>query len=218
MISSGPHHASARIGAGVAIAMTALVLASCSSAPTGTRSPSSAPVDGQGTAAASPPAPRPTEVNPPGDVPDSQAYVAFTPASGVFTVKVPEGWSRGGAGSTTTFVDKLNSITLTQKATASAPTSQSVTTTDVTSLAATEPKFSLGKVTPFTRPGGSGVLVTYLRDSPPNAVTGSVVRDAVERYTFWKNGVAVTVSLASPQGADNVDPWNNVTRSFRWLK
>ncbi|HXS43422.1 MAG TPA: hypothetical protein VN751_02255, partial [Solirubrobacteraceae bacterium] len=54
--------------------------------------------------------PNAPEVNPAGDIPDNQAYVAYTPPGGGFTVKVPEGWSRSDTGSTTTFTDKLNAI------------------------------------------------------------------------------------------------------------
>ncbi len=34
------------------------------------------------------------EVNPPGDIPDSQVFVRYTSASGGFALKVPEGWAR----------------------------------------------------------------------------------------------------------------------------
>src|SRR4051794_355078 len=48
------------------------------------------------------------EVNPAGDIPDNQAYVAYAPPGGGFTVKVPEGWSRSSAGGAVVFTDKLN--------------------------------------------------------------------------------------------------------------
>src|SRR3954452_163495 len=38
------------------------------------------------------------EVNPAGDIPDTQAYVAYSPPGAGFSVKVPEGWSRTTAG------------------------------------------------------------------------------------------------------------------------
>ena len=59
-------------------------------------------------------APAATEVNPAGDIPDNQVYVAFTAASGTYRIKVPEGWSRTTSGTATTFTDKLNSITVEQ--------------------------------------------------------------------------------------------------------
>jgi hypothetical protein len=151
-------------------------------------------------------------------VPDNQAYVTFDSVTGSFGLKVPEGWARTTAGAVTTFTDKLNSVAVVQTAASSPPTIASAKQTQVPALMASEAKFTLTDVKTFSRPGGSGVVITYLKDSPTNAVTGSVVRDAVELYLFWKNGQLASVTLTSPQGADNVDPWNIVTKSFAWSK
>ena len=51
------------------------------------------------------------ETNPPGDIPDNQAFVPY-PGAG-FTVTIPEGWARSSAGSSVVFSDKYNSITIT---------------------------------------------------------------------------------------------------------
>ncbi|HZX02659.1 MAG TPA: hypothetical protein VFF46_06960, partial [Kribbella sp.] len=67
-----------------------------------------------------------TESNPPGDIPDNQAYVAFQGAG--FSVKVPEGWARTVTGTTTSFTDKLNRIETTPSAMSAPPTAQSVQT------------------------------------------------------------------------------------------
>jgi hypothetical protein len=67
-----------------------------------------------------------------------------------------------------------------------------------------------------TRKAGPAVLVTYQADSPPDPVTGKVVRDDVERYEFWRNGTEVALTLAGSAGSDNVDPWKIVTDSFAW--
>src|SRR3954467_11945535 len=63
----------------------------------------------RGTAAQTP-NPNTTESSPPGDIPDNQAFVAYRPPGGGFSVKVPEGWSRITSGGAVTFTDKLNSI------------------------------------------------------------------------------------------------------------
>ena len=34
------------------------------------------------------------EVNPPGDIPDNQAFVPYTSSSGGYTISMPEGWAR----------------------------------------------------------------------------------------------------------------------------
>jgi hypothetical protein len=58
------------------------------------------------------PNPNAPEVSPAGDIPDNQAFVAYTkPGSGV-SVKVPEGWAQSTANGAVTFTDKLNAITI----------------------------------------------------------------------------------------------------------
>ncbi len=54
--------------------------------------------------------------------------------------------------------------------------------------------------------------------SAPNPVTGKSVTNDVERYEFWHAGKLVTLTLAAPQGSDNVDPWKLVTDSFTWTR
>jgi hypothetical protein len=156
-----------------------------------------------------------TETNPPGDIPDNQAFVAFTPSGGGFSVKIPEGWSSATAGSTTTFTDKLNQIEV-EAVPAAAPTVASITATDVPALTARVPRFTLGGVSTVSRSGGPVVLVTYQGDSPVDPVTGKVVRDAFERYVFFRAGTQVNVTVSGPVDADNVDPWRIVTDSFQW--
>jgi hypothetical protein len=43
-----------------------------------------------------------------GDIPDNQVFITYKGAG--YTIKVPEGWTRSGSGSTVTFRDKDNSI------------------------------------------------------------------------------------------------------------
>src|ERR1700694_2356688 len=38
------------------------------------------------------------EVNPPGDIPDTQAFVKYSNAAGGYQVEVPAGWARTAAG------------------------------------------------------------------------------------------------------------------------
>ena len=198
--------------AGVVLLASSVGLAGCSA-----QSPSGVAATTPSTSTASAaPAPRSTEVSPAGDIPDNQAYVAFTSADRAFSVSVPEGWAETATGSTTIFTDKLNMISLIPTAVASAPTVDSARQADVSALNVSEQKFALTNITPFTRPGGSGVEITYSADSPVNQVTGSVVRNQVERYLFWRGGKQVAVVLTSPQGSDNVDPWAKVTGSFAW--
>lgn len=166
------------------------------------------------TTAGSSPAPTfATESNPPGDIPDNQAFVSYTGAG--FTVQVPEGWSRvqSHAGAGVVYTDKLNSITI--KPGAGDLTSQTAKA-QLRALTGPVPAFAPGAVSTVRRNAGSAVLLTYQADSAPNPVTSKVVRDAFEQYIFSKSGRHVQLILAGPVGADNVDPWRKVTDSFRW--
>ncbi|MDQ1505684.1 MAG: hypothetical protein QOD57_3411 [Actinomycetota bacterium] len=157
------------------------------------------------------------EVNEAGDIPDNQVFVVYRPPSGGYSVKVPEGWARSEANGAVTFTDKLNGIRMETVDAATAPTVASVTQNDIPPLKAAAKNFEAGTVKDVTRKAGTAVLATYKADSEPNAVTGKVVHDAVERYTFWRAGKTVILTLSGPQGADNVDPWRIVTDSFTWL-
>ncbi|WP_405792247.1 hypothetical protein [Streptomyces sp. NBC_01506] len=171
---------------------------------------------GGGTKTGSTAKPAPAESNPAGDIPDDQAFVAYTPAKGGFTVKVPEGWSRTSSGGAVTFTDKLNRIELAAVNASTAPTTRSVTSTVVPTLKKQVPGLSSAKATVVTRQAGQGVLLTYRGDSAPDPVTGKVVHDAFERYSFHRGGQEVDLTLSGPVGADNVDPWKIVSDSFRW--
>jgi hypothetical protein len=156
------------------------------------------------------------EVNPPGDIPDNQAFVAFSPPSGGYTVKVPEGWARADGPDGVRFTDKFNSVLIRLVPAPAAPTPASAQAGEVPAVAAAARCFELGKVTTVTRRAGPAVLVTYRADSAPDPVTGKVVRDDVERYELWRSGTEAVLTLSGPAGSDNVDPWRMVTDSFAW--
>jgi hypothetical protein len=156
------------------------------------------------------------EVNPAGDIPDDQVFVAYAPPSGLFTLKVPEGWARSEANGVVTFTDKLNSIRVEAVAAPSAPSVGSAQKVDVPAVEASAQHATGTQVTSVRRPAGSAVLITYQADSDPDPVTGRVVRDDVERYEFWRGDHEVVLTLSAPHGADNVDPWRTVTDSLSW--
>jgi hypothetical protein len=156
------------------------------------------------------------ETNPPGDIPDNQAFVPYTGAG--FTVSIPEGWARSSANSSVVFSDKYNSITITSAPAAHAPTPTSVRANDLPKIKSASKGYVAGRVTTVQRKAGTAVLATYHAYSAVNPVTGTVANEAVERYTFWRAGKSVTLTLAAPVGSDNVDPWRKVTDSFTWTK
>lgn len=202
-------------GASLAILLTACgSSAAQSAAPAASEAPSAAAAttapSGQ---AVDPNAP---EVSPPGDIPDNQAFVPYTPPQGGFTVKVPEGWARSEQGGTITFTDKLNRIMISSEPAASAPTVDSAKTDEVPAIEAQAQNFSLGQVTTVQRDAGEAVQITYTADGPKDEVTGKVRPNSYERYEFYSDGTEVVLTLAGPVGADNVDPWRIVTDSFGW--
>lgn len=157
-----------------------------------------------------------TEYSPPGDIPDDQVFVRFTPPSKVVTVKVPEGWAKSESQGEVSFTDKLNTIQVESHPLAQAPTVGSVKADEMPNVAASLDHYQLQDITTVDRSGGTAVLATYQADSPVNAVTGKTVPDAFERYAFWKDGTEVVLTLSGPVGADNVDPWRLVSDSVTW--
>ncbi|MFF3655123.1 hypothetical protein [Streptomyces olivochromogenes] len=203
----------------VGLVLAAAVTAGCSgssSGPPAASHASSGSDSGSATTAGAGATPAPTESNPPGDIPDNQAYVAFRPSGGAFTVKVPEGWARTGQGGATVFTDKLNRVEIATASASSAPTVTSVGSEVVPRLRGQVPKFDGPKVSQVNRHAGSAVLLKYQGDSAADPVTGKVVRDAFERYAFYRQGHEVDLTLSGPVNADNVDPWRIVTDSFSW--
>jgi hypothetical protein len=159
--------------------------------------------------------PNAPEVVEPGDIPDNQVFISFSPSGGAYTVNVPEGWARTQANGVVTFTDKYNSIALASSTAATAPTVESVKSDGLSDVAA-DPTFTLIDVTPIARKAGAGVLATYEIGSTPNPVTGKKALLAVERYVFFHNGTVVTMTLSGAKGADNVDPWKIVSDSLTW--
>jgi hypothetical protein len=137
--------------------------------------------------------PNGAEVNPAGDIPDNQAFVAYSPSGAGFSVKVPEGWSRIERGGAVVFTDKLNSIRSEWGPAGGKPSGR-----------------------PVQRRAGTAYLTRSLVKSTPDAVTGRTSTQAVERYVFVHKGKQVVLTLSGAKGADNVDPWRIVTDSLRW--
>lgn len=181
-----------------------------SSAPASTAPSSPVPSSSQ-----QPGKPVETESNPPGDIPDNQAFVRYQAPGEPFSVKVPEGWGRTTASGMTSFTDKLNKIQIAIAASSSPATVQTGERVVVPRLQSTVPKFALTKVGEVTRAGQSVLLITYEGDSAPDAVTGKVVRDAFEAYLYYRGGRLLTLTLSGPKGADNVDPWRIVSDSVQ---
>ncbi|WP_369393254.1 hypothetical protein AB5J72_41155 [Streptomyces sp. CG1] len=204
-----------RTSACVGLALVAAVTAGCSgSGSSASKSPPAPSSPSSSSAPGTPNNAAPTESNPPGDIPDNQVYVPFDGTG--FTVKVPEGWAQTQRDGTTAFTDKLNTVTIQTASVPTAPTVGEATNTVVPQLRGQVPKFAAPKVSEVNRHAGRVVLLTYQGDSPKDPVTGKVVRDAFERYAFYRSGHEVDLTLSGPVNADNVDPWRIISDSFAW--
>lgn len=200
-----------RIAGVTAVAsLVAVAAVGCGSSSSSSTKPAAAPGTAQ---AANPNAP---EVKAGGDIPDTQAYVRYSPAGASWSVKVPEGWSRTDVTGGAVFTDKFNSVEAASAAASSGPTVASAQRDEVPKITASATNVTNLKVSQVTRTAGPAVLITYQADSSVNQVTGKSVRVAVERYEFFRNGTQVTLTLTGPVGADNVDPWKTVTNGFSW--
>jgi hypothetical protein len=151
----------------------------------------------------------------PGDIPDTIAYIPYTNAAAGYTFVHPEGWALQQNGPSATFTDKYNGVSASVLSATAPPTVASAQGADVPALAASQPAFTLVSVSPATLPGGTGVLIIYRRNSPPDPVTDRSVRQEVHRYEIFGTHRAVALDLYGAVRADNVDPYARMSQSLR---
>ena len=207
------------------VALTAVLLAACNSSTTPVQTPgvitTTPPPAGQ-TSTPPPGSPAPSqapvavEIHPPGDISDTIAYVSHTITKGGASVKIPEGWSQTNGQNSVNFTDKLNTVDVSWMPASAAPTIASAKKTEVPLLQQSVLAFQLKSITTATLPAGPAVLITYEDNSVANPVTGKQYRQTVLRYELFHNGQEKVLTLLSPVGADNVDPWRIVTESLQW--
>lgn len=161
------------------------------------------------------PAPLAAEKNPPGDIPDNQAFVEYKSPLG-FSIKVPEGWARREQSNDVNFSDKYNRVQVAVSALPSAPTVASVKANEVSVLQKLPSAIRIARVKQLALPGGSAVVVQYGANSGVNAVTNRAIRLDNENYYFWKAGKLAVLTLSAPAGADNADQWQLMAKSFAW--
>lgn len=156
------------------------------------------------------------EKNPPGDIPDNQAFVTYRSAAGGYQLEAPEGWARTETGPGVAFVDKLDGVKVAISNAATAPTAATARANEVVALQQSGRAVQVKSVKDVTLPAGPAVLVDYTSNSEPGAVTGRQVRLEDNAYLIFKDGKLATLTLWAPQGTDNVDQWQRIAQSFRW--
>ena len=161
------------------------------------------------------------EVNPPGDIPDSQAFVKFTNTTGGYELQVPEGWSRQAAppeySSDVTFVHNYDGVSVRVAPASAPPTAASVQANELKQIQSHARAVTVTGVSEANLTGGKAVVIKYTSNSEPNAVTNKQVRLENNRYLYFNNGKLATLTLSAPVGADNVDQWLRIARSFKWV-
>jgi hypothetical protein len=155
------------------------------------------------------------EINPPGDIPDSQVFVKFASPQG-FTIKVPEGWARSDDAGKTVFNDKYNKVILASDALSQPLDLAYAKSALAPDIEKTGRAVKIVKIVKAKLKSGEAVRVIYESNSEPNSVTNKQVRQENERYYFAKDGKLVSLDLSAPKGADNVDQWQLISSSFRW--
>lgn len=155
------------------------------------------------------------EKNPPGDIPDTQAFVTYNAESG-YSLKVPEGWARSNLRNGVSFVDKLDGVLVNEETENAAPTVETVKTTFIPALEKRSRALKLSQIELVKLPAGQVIRIVFTSNSEPNAVTNKQVRLENEIYIYHNGGKTVSLQLYAPYGADNVDQWNLMSHSFRW--
>ena len=157
------------------------------------------------------------EVNPPGDIPDSQAFINYANTAGKYQLDVPEGWARTENGPSVSFVNKFDGVKVDVGVTPVArKNAATVRSDEAKALQAQGHAVTISAVNDVKLPAGDAVVIKYTSNSEPNAVTNKKVRLENETYLFFRNGQEAMLTLWAPQGADNVDQWQRMSKSFRW--
>lgn len=153
------------------------------------------------------------EKNPPGDIPDTQVFIAYKGPS--FSMQIPEGWSRKDTADGATFTDKYNTVETSARA-GTMPTLTEAAAAETARLNKLDRAVTIGAVKEVAlRGSGRAIKIEYQDNSAPNDVTGKQIRLEHARYIFGKGNQVVTVDMSAPQGADNVDQWLLMAESVK---
>ena len=155
------------------------------------------------------------EVSPPGDIPDTQVFVAYTSPQG-FHLEVPEGWARSGNDQRVHFADKYGSVDVQLSPAKAAPTTAGAQQEQIAALLASNRAVEVSQVQDVQLPGGPAIRIDYASNSEPNPVTDKQIRLENAEYLFYKDGKLVALTFSAPYGADNVDQWRYMSESFGW--
>jgi hypothetical protein len=156
------------------------------------------------------------EKNPPGDIPDSQVFVKYASSQGGYEIEFPEGWARTTRGSNVIFADKLDGLSVTVTNAAGPPNVESIRKNQAELLKKTGRAVRIKGIKNMRLSNGPALLMVYQSNSEPDPVVNKQVRLENSSYFYYKNGKLAELRLWAPLGADNVDQWDRISKSFRW--
>lgn len=201
-----------------------LILGACAkkqdAAPAAGSSANAAPVRASDSGVPGPTTPSETavapEVNPPGDIPDTQQFVKYVSAAGGYELDVPEGWARRESGADVRFASKYDGVAVNVTKASAAPTAASARAVQAKVIASQGRAVAITGVSEINVPAGKSVVIAFTSNSEPNAVTNRQIRLENEAHLYFSNGRLATLTLWAPKGADNADQWNRMSKSFHW--
>ncbi len=156
------------------------------------------------------------EKNPPGDIPDNQAFVKYVSSEGGYELEAPEGWARKTNGMDVTFIEKLDGLSTVVTNSSQAPSAESIRTNQAEKLKKTERAVTIKNIKAVKLKNGPAVLMVYESNSEPDPVTNKQVRIENDAFFYYKKAKIAELRLWAPLGADNVDQWRRISNSFRW--
>ena len=149
-----------------------------------------------------------------GDIPDNAVFLTYQGTNPAFSIQYVEGWQVTQQPDGVVIRDKDSSETV-QVMAPQSDVAGYITSTDLPALKA-QPGFSLAKRDKVKVGASTYEHLAYHVTSPPDAVTGKQLPLIVDRYYVpGPRGLAI-VSLATPNGVDNVDAFRQMIQSFKW--
>jgi len=156
------------------------------------------------------------EKNPPGDIPDNQAFVKYASSPGGYELEVPEGWARKENSKGVIFTDKLDGLSVNISGITQKLSPDRIKNNQAKQLKKEGRAVVIKNIKNVKPANGPAVLIVYASNSEPDPVTNKQVRLENEVYFFYKNGDLAELRLWAPLGADNVDQWKRISDSFKW--
>jgi hypothetical protein len=156
------------------------------------------------------------ETHPPGDIPDAQAFVRYTAASGGYSLEVPEGWARRNVGRGVSFSSKLNRVELMLRPAQAVPSLAAVRAGVLASLTKADPGLRVTLLRTVQLPAGPAILARFTSAGAANEVTGRKETLENDLYVLRHGPRELVLRLSAPLGSDNGDAWTRMARSLAW--